>query len=171
MPYVLTVLIDHMGYDEEAPGTDAIKFPRGILNFYLSGHTQDDITWKMTGNFGGEQYTDLTRGPLNEGSMYAERQGYHLPSPPDEKWESRNPVYDGIKKAGVGFFTTSFDLNIPTRWDVPMSFLFNASNHSSVDENTTNSNYRCQLFVNGYQFGKYGEFFSIHFLPCEIRFI
>ncbi|QKX57235.1 uncharacterized protein TRUGW13939_04343 [Talaromyces rugulosus] len=154
-PYVLTVLIDHMGYDEEAPGTDAIKFPRGILNFDLSGHGQDDITWKMTGNFGGERYADLTRGPLNEGSMYAERQGYHLPSPPDEQWDLANPVKDGVEKAGVGFFTTSFDLNIPTGWDVPMSFVFNTSNKSSVDEYNTNNNYRCQLFVNGYQFGKY----------------
>ncbi|CRG86364.1 hypothetical protein PISL3812_03370 [Talaromyces islandicus] len=154
-PYVFTVLIDHMGYDEEAPGTDSIKFPRGILNFNMSGHSQHNIKWKMTGNFGGEQYADLTRGPLNEGSMYAERQGYHLPSPPDEGWDSANPIYDGIERAGVGFFTASFDLHIPTGWDVPLSFVFNASNHRSIDGYSTNSNYRCQLFVNGYQFGKY----------------
>lgn len=29
-PFVISVLIDHMDQDEEAPGTDAIKFPRGI---------------------------------------------------------------------------------------------------------------------------------------------
>lgn len=166
-PYVLTILIDHMGYDEEAPGTDAIKFPRGILNFNISGHSQEDITWKMTGNFGGEQYVDLTRGPLNEGSMYAERQGYHLPSPPDEEWKLANPVNDGIEKAGVGFFAASFDLNIPAGWDVPMSFVFNTSNNSSVDGYSGTSNFRCQLYVNGYQFGKYGESCSIHFLPFQ----
>ncbi|RFU27141.1 Beta-galactosidase, partial [Scytalidium lignicola] len=66
-----------MGYDEEAPGTDAIKFPRGILNFGVSGNSQDEIKWKMTGNLGGEQYRDHVRGPLNEEAMYAERQGYH----------------------------------------------------------------------------------------------
>jgi beta-galactosidase len=161
-PYVLTVLIDHMGYDEEAPGTDAIKFPRGILNYSLSGHSQADIEWRMTGNLGGEQYVDLTRGPLNEGSMYAERQGYHLPCPPDTDWKSVSPVQNGIGKAGVGFFTTSFDLNILTGWDVPMSIVFNTSSTGTLhDWNSATqwgSNYRCQLFVNGYQFGKYGKF-------------
>ena len=82
-PYVLSVLIDHMGQDEDAPGTDAIKFPRGILNYGISGPSQSDVSWKLTGNLGGEQYQDLARGPLNEGSMFTERQGYHYPGPPD----------------------------------------------------------------------------------------
>ncbi|KAH8817367.1 glycoside hydrolase superfamily [Xylogone sp. PMI_703] len=152
--YVLTVLIDHMGYDEEAPGTDAIKFPRGILNFGISGHSQDDVKWKMTGNLGGENYRDHVRGPLNEGSMYAERQGYHLPSPPTSKWKKSNPVQDGISHAGIGFFATSFNLNIPKGYDVPLSFVFNTSSSTSSSASAGN-NYRCQLYVNGYQFGKY----------------
>lgn len=152
--YVLTVLIDHMGYDEEAPGTDAIKFPRGILNYGISGHTQDDVKWKMTGNLGGEQYRDLVRGPLNEGAMYAERQGYHFPAPPSSTWKQLNPVQHGISNAGIGFFTTSFDLTIPAGYDVPLSFVFNSSASSSPK---AGANYRCQFYVNGYQFGKYGE--------------
>jgi hypothetical protein len=36
-------LIEHMCQDEEAPGTDAIKFPRGILNYGNSGHVQSDV--------------------------------------------------------------------------------------------------------------------------------
>ncbi|KAL1962757.1 hypothetical protein VTN77DRAFT_9211 [Rasamsonia byssochlamydoides] len=155
-PYVLTILIDHMGQDEEAPGTDAIKFPRGILAYALSHHDTSDITWKMTGNLGGEQYRDLVRGPLNEGAMYAERQGYHLPCAPDSNWTVANPVTEGIARTGVGFYTTSFSLNIPEGYDVPMSFVFNRS----VDAGNSSSdskgiNYRCQLYVNGYQFGKY----------------
>lgn len=35
--HILTVLIDHMGQDEEAPGTDAIKARRGLLNYKLAG--------------------------------------------------------------------------------------------------------------------------------------
>ncbi|KAI1091381.1 glycoside hydrolase family 35 protein [Rostrohypoxylon terebratum] len=147
--YVFTLVIDHMGQDEEAPGTDAIKAPMGIINFDLAGHTQSDVKWKLTGNLGGESYLDLARGPRNEGAMFAERQGYHQPSPPSQDWEISNPIIDGIKSAGIGFFTTTFDLNIPIGYDVPLSFVFaNASTTSS-------SNYRCQLFVNGWQFGKY----------------
>ncbi|KAG0157680.1 hypothetical protein PDIDSM_4865 [Penicillium digitatum] len=153
-PYVITVLIDHMGQDEEAPGTDAIKVPRGILNYGISGHAQSEVLWKLTGNLGGEQYQDLARGPLNEGGMYAERQGYHYPSPPSSKWKLSNPVTDGLSQAGVGFYAAYFQLNIPSGWDVPMSVVFNNSFQNST-EDTRGSNYRCQLFVNGYQFGKY----------------
>jgi beta-galactosidase len=45
-----------------------MKNPRGILNYDVTGHNMTDITWKMTGNLGGEDYMDRTRGPLNEGS-------------------------------------------------------------------------------------------------------
>jgi beta-galactosidase len=47
MPYVFTVLIDHMGQDEEAPGTNTIKAPLGILNYRLEGHLDSDILWKI----------------------------------------------------------------------------------------------------------------------------
>lgn len=151
-PYFLTVVIDHMGQDEEAPGTDAIKFPRGILDYALSGHKLSDVAWKMTGNLGGEQYQDLTRGPLNEGAMYAERQGYHLPEPPTSSWKSSSPINDGLTGAGIGFYATSFSLDLPEGYDIPLSFVFN----TSASDARSGTSYRCQLFVNGYQFGKYG---------------
>ncbi|CZR61388.1 probable beta-galactosidase [Phialocephala subalpina] len=151
--YVFTILIDHMGQDEEAPGTDAIKYPRGLTYFALSGHSNlADAQWKITGNLGGEQYPDLARGPRNEGAMYAERMGWHLPSPPTQGWENRSPVTDGVDGAGVGFFTTSFELNMPDGWDVPLSFVFNGTRSGGEG---TEGNYRVQLFVNGWQFGKY----------------
>ncbi|OKP12973.1 hypothetical protein PENSUB_1355 [Penicillium subrubescens] len=57
-----------MGRDEEwrkAP-LHQVKNPRGILDYNLSGHYQDDISWKLTGNLGGEDYIDLVRGPLKK---------------------------------------------------------------------------------------------------------
>ncbi|KAJ5682182.1 hypothetical protein N7462_005347, partial [Penicillium macrosclerotiorum] len=153
--HVLTVLIDDMGQDEEAPGTDAIKFPKGILDYELSGHDQSEVVWKMTGNLGGEQYFDETRGPLNEGSMYAERQGYHYPKPPSSHWNISSPIKEGISKPGVRFYSTHFQLDIPVGWDVPMSIVFNGSNIENETTKNDGSNYRCQIFINGYQFGKY----------------
>lgn len=149
-PYVITVVIDHMGLDENgAVGPDEMKDPRGILSYSLTGREQTAITWKLTGNLGGENYQDRARGPLNEGGMYPERQGYHLPSPPSTSWPAGNPTA-GIPNAGIGFYTTNFDLNMPQGYDIPLSFVFtNATGSGSVP------NYRCQLFVNGYQFGKY----------------
>ncbi|KAI1622657.1 beta-galactosidase A [Exophiala viscosa] len=147
-PYVFTVLIDHMGLEENPTvGGDLMKTPRGILNYALAGRDDTAITWKLTGNLGGEDYRDTVRGPLNEGAMYAERQGWHLPNPPSQNWTSRTP-YVGISQPGVGFFSTQFDLNIPSGWDVPMSFSFSNITQPPAE-------YRVQLFVNGFQYGKY----------------
>lgn len=147
-PYVITVLIDHMGLEESGTvGSDQMKTPRGILNYALAGRDDTAITWKLTGNLGGEGYRDTVRGPLNEGAMYAERQGWHLPNPPSQSWESRSP-FDGISQPGVGFFSTQFDLNIPAGWDVPISFTFSNTTQPPAE-------YRLQLYVNGFQYGKY----------------
>lgn len=45
------------------------------------------------------------------------------------------------------FYATSFELTMPNGYDIPLNFVF-------PNISTANS-YRCQLFVNGYQFGKY----------------
>lgn len=168
--YILTVVIDHMGLDENfSPGSDEMKNPRGILNYDLSGRPQSAISWKITGNYGGESYVDKTRGPLNEGAFYAERQGYHLPNPPTEDWTTNSPL-DGISSAGATFYSTTFDLDLPRGYDIPLSFVFanttapnaTATSRSRLFTRQSNSNgtadgfnYRCQLFVNGWQFGKY----------------
>ena len=53
-----------------------------LLDHSLSSMAQSDVTWKMTGSLGEEQYRDLARGLRNEGATFAERQVYHLPHPP-----------------------------------------------------------------------------------------
>ena len=152
--YILTVVIDTTGLEEENwVGNSTMKHPRGILRYDLLGHHSQDLSWKITGNLGGEDYRDRTRGPLNEGGMYAERQGYHLPGAPTKNWPSRSPL-QGIKQAGVGFFSTEFDLDLPRGYDIPLSFVF--KNSTTGGEAGLASAYRVQLFVNGYQFGKYG---------------
>lgn len=155
--YTLTIVIEHMGSEGNwTPGLDLLKTPRGILNYTLSGHPASDVSWKLTGNLGGEQYQDQTRGPLNEGGLYAERQGYHQPHPPTSRpqWKVASPL-TGISSVGIGFYTTSFKLNVPQGYDVPMSFVFN---QTACSDSTPNSPYyRCQLYVNGYQFGIYSK--------------
>ncbi|OJJ42774.1 hypothetical protein ASPZODRAFT_2119056 [Penicilliopsis zonata CBS 506.65] len=116
----------------------------------LAGHSQTDLTWKMTGNLGGDHYWDLTRGPLNEGGMYAERQGFHLPGAPTSTWEIRSPVHDGLSGPGLAFFATSFDLDLPVGYDIPLSVTFA---NTSLPTGSPAA-LRVQLFVNGWQFGE-----------------
>lgn len=147
--YVITVVIDHMGMETNwSPGLDFMKTPRGIIDYELSGHSQSDITWKLTGNLGGEQYLDQTRGPLNEGGFHAERHGYHLPRPPNKYWKRASPL-QGTSKPGITLYTTMIRLDIPAGYDVPVSFVFGNS--------TSSGYYRAQLYVNGWQFGKYSK--------------
>lgn len=151
--YVITILIDNMGLNENGQGgSSEMKSPRGVLDYSLSGRDKSDISWKLTGNLHGEDYEDRTRGPLNEGGLYAERQGYHLPGAPTSDWSTSalGPM-EGLSKAGVNFYSTTFDLDLPEGYDVPISFSFS----NSTATNGSVPSYRCQLYVNGYQYGKY----------------
>lgn len=127
-----------------------MRTPRGILNYTLTGHPATDISWKLTGNFGGENYIDLTRGPLNEGALYAERQGWHQPSPPSSGWQTSSPM-TGISEAGIAFYTTTFELDLPAGYDIPLSFVFGNTTTEGGNGTSATSDFRAQLFVNGYQ--------------------
>lgn len=158
--YVFTVLVDNMGLDEDwTVGDDTMKLPRGILDYALFTSTngsisKSTITWKLTGNLGGEQYRDKARGPLNEGGLYIERQGYHLPSPPapqDFPSNATSTPFTGLSAPGVAFYITSFDLDLPSdEYDIPLSFVFD--NSTSFEAGTE---YRAWLYVNGFQYGRY----------------
>jgi hypothetical protein len=154
--YTITVVVDNQGLDENwTIGTETMKNPRGILDYKLAGHAQSDVSWKLTGNLGGEDYIDISRGPLNEGGLFAERQGLHLPgalAAPGWK-DSNGPVADGISAPGIGFFATEFDLNLPSGYDIPLSFTF--TNGTAAGNGSSTPAYRVQLYVNGWQYGKY----------------
>lgn len=90
-------------------------------------------------------FPDRVRGIFNEGGLYGERAGWHLPGFNTSTWVSRD-FSDGLPegRAGLGFFVTTFQLHIPGGYDVPMTFVF--------DKQTLP--YRALLFVNGWNFGK-----------------
>ncbi|KAI0687065.1 glycoside hydrolase superfamily [Earliella scabrosa] len=138
---VLTVLHDNMGLDQESNQKSA----RGIAGFELVGGKFGD--WKVQGKVGGyTNYPDKVRGLYNEGGLFGEREGWHLPGFDVSSWESRD-LSDGLPDggAGVGFFVTTFDLDIPKGTDTLVSFQY---------ETTNTQPYRALLFVNGWQFGK-----------------
>ncbi|KIJ64658.1 glycoside hydrolase family 35 protein [Hydnomerulius pinastri MD-312] len=141
---VITILQDNMGLNESGSAIDEEKSPRGVRGFMLN--TGDFGEWKVQGKVGGyTNYLDKVRGVLNEGGLYGERMGWHLPGYDTSSWASRD-LSEGLPDAaaGVGFFVTTFDLNIPEGFDVPMSFTFDDSFQA----------YRAQLYVNGWMMGK-----------------
>ncbi|KAM5536288.1 hypothetical protein V8D89_010065 [Ganoderma adspersum] len=142
---VVTVIQENMGNDEQAN----IKPARGIAGFELNGNGTF-TTWKVQGKLGGyTDFPDKVRGVLNEGGLFGERQGWHLPgfdTSHESGWTVRD-LSEGLpgRKAGVGFFVTTFELDFPSDADVLMGFQFEAANTQP---------YRALLFVNGWMFGK-----------------
>ncbi|KAF2186130.1 glycoside hydrolase family 35 protein [Zopfia rhizophila CBS 207.26] len=146
----LTIVLDHMGLEHNIPGASTGKIPRGIVAYDLQGVKMADITWRLTGNLGGEQYYDKWRGPLNEGGLFAERKGYTAPFPPlaEAGFVSGSP-FNSTGGPGVWYHTAKFNLDLPSeKWDIPLQFVFE-------NQTETLGHYRSLLYINGWQFGRY----------------
>ncbi|GLB38736.1 putative glycoside hydrolase family 35 protein [Lyophyllum shimeji] len=152
---VITIVQDNMGLNETAGSNpNSSKSPRGVRGFKLD--VGNFTTWKVQGKVGGYlHYPDKVRGVLNEGGLFGERKGWHLPgfdtsttSPTTAGWAPRD-LAQGLPgaAAGVGFFVTTFELRIPGGSDVPMSFVF-------AEPEPAGQAYRALLFVNGWMMGK-----------------
>jgi hypothetical protein len=90
-------------------------------------------------------FPDRLRGIFNEGGLYGERRGWHLPGFDVSTWTQRDLAV-GLPgdRAGAGFFATNFTLAIPEGYDVPISFVFDNKDQP----------YRSLLYVNGWNMGK-----------------
>lgn len=156
---VVTVLQDHMGIDMET-GTlslglqdgkvrrQAPKLPRGITAFSFpslrKGKIEEPkVKWRVQGNFKGEDGPDNVRRYLNEGGLHAEVAGWHLPGYDASSWPK---VGEGERKGRVTFYRTTFTLDAPNATDIGLSFHFRKS---------SDLKFRAQLYVNGWQMGKY----------------
>uniref|UniRef100_A0A8H7XSU3 Beta-galactosidase domain-containing protein n=1 Tax=Psilocybe cubensis TaxID=181762 RepID=A0A8H7XSU3_PSICU len=121
------------------------------LNGVFLGSSQGNSTVSFTTDTwkGGAANTpDTFRGYLNEGGLYAERVGAHLPDFPDASWADGTPLTGGgVKGAGVNFFRTTFDLRVPAGIDMPVRL--------SITPSAITSNFRAQIYLNGWQIGKY----------------
>ncbi|KAI9044003.1 glycoside hydrolase family 35 protein [Aspergillus affinis] len=149
----LLVIHDDTGHDM----TTGVLNPRGIIEARLLGSSAPNFThWRLAGTAGGESNLDPVRGVYNEDGLHAERVGWHLPGFDDSAWsvdKSTNHSSSSVSKlsfsgATVRFFRTTVPLNIPSGLDVSISFILGTPAGTSKA-------YRAQLFVNGYQYGRY----------------
>ncbi|EJD44926.1 hypothetical protein AURDEDRAFT_64886 [Auricularia subglabra TFB-10046 SS5] len=122
-----------------------IQMPRGIQGYLLVGRDENHqfTQWKVAGNLGGEDFPDKTRKILNEGGLFGERMGWHLPGFDSSHWRRLGPQ-TGLSRPGVGWFRTTFKLSMPVGVDIPLAIEFSS----------TKGQYRAQLYVNGWQMGK-----------------
>ncbi|KAJ6509031.1 glycoside hydrolase family 35 protein [Mycena sanguinolenta] len=160
---VLVVFQDHMGIVETS--TNSGKEPRGIRGYALVGGNTLFDSWRLQGNLGGAaDAPDTFRGYINEGGLWAERIGAHLPGFPDQSWATGTPL-SGVSKAGINFYRTTFELPVTAGVDAPVRLSVTRSNATVV------SNFRLQFYLNGFQVGKYVNSIgpqTIFVLPASI---
>ncbi|KAK7984309.1 putative PMA1-H+-transporting P-type ATPase [Apiospora arundinis] len=158
---VLVVVMDNSGHDQRAEALN----PRGITNATLLGPASYSFSeWKIAGTAGRQDVLDPVRGPLNEGGLYAERVGMHLPGYDDSTWESASSSSSSstsedkknntlsVPGAGIRVFRTTVPLSVPTGLDVSISFRLTAA------EDAASNQLRALLFINGYQYGRFNPY-------------
>ncbi|KAH9818135.1 glycoside hydrolase family 35 protein [Teratosphaeria destructans] len=145
---VLTVVTDYTGHDQTST-SDGVESPRGILGAFLyAGKEAANFTeWKIQGNAGGSSNIDPVRGSLNEDGLYGTRLGWHLPGfkPDGADWSAGSPL-QGLNRSGVAWYISRFSLSIDADLDVPLGIELDAAAGTEAS---------VQLYVNGYQYGKY----------------
>lgn len=160
---ILVVVMENAGHDETSGAINA----RGIFNATLlgpdAGTGYSFSEWKIAGTAGLETNIDPIRGPYNEGGLYAERVGTHLPGYPDSDWASvsSNATTLVVPGAGIRVFRTVVPLTVPSGLDVSLSFLFSAPGNGSTSStfvSTYTNQVRVLLFVNGYQYGRFNPY-------------
>lgn len=141
---VLTIVTDYTGHDENNVKPAGTQNPRGILGAVLVGG--NFTSWRIQGNAGGESNIDPVRGSQNEGGLYGERLGWHLPGYNVPKSAGKESPLDGVSNAAGRFYITTFKLDLEKDLDVPIGLQLGAAANTSAV---------VQIFMNGYQFGHY----------------
>jgi beta-galactosidase GanA len=138
--HVLSVLVRPMAHGEDGGANDAHKAARGLTAVTFAG-ANPAVTWRIQ----GATSPDPVRGPLNNGGLYGERQGWHLPTYADGAWESLTlPRADTGQ--GVGWFRSTFTMDVPQGTDASIGLTLT---------DTATRAYRVQIFLNGWNLGQY----------------
>lgn len=79
---VLSVLVRRMQHDQDGEALDTHKVARGLTEVTFKG-ASPKVSWRVQGETG----PDPVRGPQNNGGLYGEREGWHLPGFDDADWK------------------------------------------------------------------------------------
>ncbi|MBI3347108.1 MAG: beta-galactosidase [Burkholderiales bacterium] len=154
--HVLAVVVRNNSHNWDLFADDAHKEGRGLLAASLAAKGGQrfgvPITWKIQGNRGGEDIADLVRGPMNNGGLYGERMGWHLPVDASKLQPGWDATTVGAPPPAPGSYwlRTNFKLNLPAGHDVQLGLAFgDTTKPRSEVEN------RALIFVNGWNLGQF----------------
>ncbi|MDH6227126.1 hypothetical protein M2169_004096 [Streptomyces sp. MJP52] len=155
--HVLSVLVRPMARAVGSGSAGARRAARGLASVTFTG-ARPEVEWRIQGATGA----DPVRGPLNNGGLYGERKGWHLPGPVDgDGWEPAGLPGEGDRREdrpdappeapqearqGVTWYRTSFTLDVPAPVDASVGLVL---------EDDPERAYRAQIFLNGWNLGLY----------------
>lgn len=105
--HVLSVLVRPMQHAGTEPGEDAHKAARGLVAVEFAGGDRG-VEWRVRGATDPERVT----GPFNNGGLYGERRGWHLPDHDDRRWRVVEFPREE-RRQGVTWYRTRFRLGRP----------------------------------------------------------
>ncbi len=155
-PHLLSVMVRNNSHNWDLGADDAHKEGRGLISASLGApgapKFSTPITWKIQGNKGGEAIADLLRGPMNNGGLWGERQGWYLPVKAGDAqtgWTSTTPNA-APPQPGTYWLRTSFALDLPKNHDIQLGLAFGDVSKSKTDPKT-----RVLMFINGWNMGNF----------------
>jgi beta-galactosidase GanA len=141
--HVLSVMVRNDSHSEDGDGNDAHKEGRGLIGVTYGAATPA-VSWKIQGGA-----TDPVRGPLNNGGLFGERNGWSLPGYADRRWADRS-VPDTTSVAGTSWYRTTFDLRVPSEDDASIGLTI-----GDPAVLRSGGHYRVLIFLNGWNLGQY----------------
>jgi beta-galactosidase GanA len=155
-PHVLSVMVRNNSHNWDLAANDEHKEARGLVSATLAApqgpKSGTTIAWKLQGNRGGETIADLVRGPMNNGGLYGERQGWYLPTSGAavaDGWTAASPGA-APPQPGTYWLRTKFRLDLPKQHDIQLGLAFG---DTSQPRSETKS--RVLMFVNGWNMGNF----------------
>jgi beta-galactosidase len=150
-PNVISVLAENSGHNEDEPtATEQQKAPRGLGTAVVLGAV-GTVSWRIQGTAGGDHPVDALHGPLNNGGLYGERNGWYEPGFNDSSWRAVTLPDRWSARGvppGVGWYRASFRLALPPGTDIPVGVRIT---------DPTAQPYEALIFVNGWMMGRYAN--------------
>jgi beta-galactosidase GanA len=129
-----------MQHDEDGKALDTHKAARGLTAASFKGGSPK-VSWRIQ----GAAAPDPVRGPMNNGGLYGEREGWHLPGFADHDWEQAS-FPRAARYQGVTWYRTTFRLSVPADIDASIGLTLQDDPYRA---------YRAQIFLNGWNLGQY----------------
>lgn len=151
--HVIAVMVRNNGHNWNLMADDFHREARGLISASLTSRGGQrfgtPIAWRIQGRQGGKELLDRVRGPMNNGGLYGERAGWHLPSASPQGWQAARPT-DAPPAAGTYWLRTQFQLDLPRDHDVQLALAF-----GDADKPRSDRENRALIFVNGWNMGQF----------------